>query len=74
GLFRALRSVRVFIFGATNLVVELDAKSIQGMINNPDLQLNATINRWITGILLFHFEFRHVPAEKHTGPDGLSLR
>ncbi|KAF8548034.1 hypothetical protein OG21DRAFT_1375258, partial [Imleria badia] len=40
GLFRALRSVQVFIFGVTNLVVELDAKYVQGMINNPDLQPN----------------------------------
>ena len=62
----------MFIFGVTNLVVELDAKYVKGMINNPDLQLNATINRWIAGILLFHFELHHVSAEKHAGPDGLS--
>ena len=74
GQFWALRLVRVFIFGVTNLVVKLDAKYVKGMINNPDLQLNATINRWITGILLFHFELHHVSAEKHAGPDGLSRR
>jgi hypothetical protein len=45
GLFRALHSVRVFIFGVTNLVIELDAKYVKGLINNPDLQPNATINR-----------------------------
>ena len=72
GLFRALRLVCVFIFGVTNLVVELDAKYIKGMINNPDLQPNATINRWISSILLFHFDLRHVSAEKHAGLDGLS--
>ena len=72
GLFRALRLVRALIFGVTNLVVELDAKYIKGMINNPDLQPNATINRWIASILLFHFELRHVSAEKHAGLDGLS--
>ena len=72
GLFWALRLVRVFIFGVTNLVVKLDAKYVKGMINNPDLQLNTIINRWIAGILLYHFELRHVLAEKHTGPDGLS--
>jgi hypothetical protein len=44
------------------------------MINNPDLQLNTTINRWITGILLFSFELVHVPALKYTGADGLSRR
>ena len=39
----------------------MDAKYIKGMINNPDLQPNATINRWIAGILLFHFELCHIP-------------
>lgn len=74
GLFRALRAVRVFIFGVTNLTVEVDAKYIKGMINNPDLQPNATINRWIAGILLFQFTLVHVPAAKHAGVDGLSRR
>ena len=45
GLFRSLRAVRVFIFGVTNLVVEMDAKYVKGMINNPDLQPNTIINR-----------------------------
>ena len=60
GLFQSLRAVRVFIFRVTNLVVEMDAKYIKGMINNPDLQPNATINRWIAGILLFHFKIHHI--------------
>ena len=72
GLFHSLRAVQVFIFGVTNLVVEMDAKYVKGMINNPDLQLNATINRWIASILLFHFELCHISADRHTGPDGLS--
>ena len=72
GLFCSLRAVRVFIFEVTNLVVEMDTKYIKGMINNPDLQPNATINRWITGILLFHFELHHISADQHTGPDRLS--
>jgi hypothetical protein len=33
-----LHVVRVFIFGVKNLTVEVDAKYIKGMINNPDLQ------------------------------------
>ena len=69
-----MRSVCVFIFGVTNLVIELDAKYVKGMINNPNLQPNATINRWIAGILLFHFELRHILVEKHAGPDSLSWR
>ena len=44
GLFRALQVVHIFIFGVNNFTVEMDAKYIQGMINNPDLQPNVTIN------------------------------
>ena len=72
GLFRALQAVRMFIFGATNLVVEMDAKYVKGMINNPDLQPSTTINWWIAGILLFHFQLCHIAADKHASPDGLS--
>ena len=50
----------------------MDAKYIQGMINNPDLQPNVTINQWIAGILLFSFHLVHVPATHHTGADRLS--
>jgi hypothetical protein len=74
GLFRALHAVRSFIFGVVNFTVEMDAKSIKGMINNPDLQPNATINRWITGILLFNFHLVHIPGTRHTGADRLSRR
>ena len=52
----------------------MDAKYVKGMINNPDLQPNMTINWWITGILLFHFELRHISTDQHTGPDGLLCR
>jgi integrase-like protein len=52
----------------------MDAKYVKGMINNPDLQPNATINRWIAGILLFTFKLVHISADKHKGPDGLSHR
>lgn len=74
GLFRALKAVRVHIIGVQTLVVEVDAKYIKGMINNPDIQPNATINRWIAGILLFHFRLVHVPADRHKGADGMSRR
>ena len=50
----------------------MDAKYVQGMINNLDLQPNVTINRWITGILLFSFHLVHIPTTHHTGADGLS--
>jgi hypothetical protein len=74
GLFRALRALRLHIIGVRNLVVEMDAVFIRGMLNNPDVHPNAVINRWIAAILLFDFKLVHVPAEKHQGPDGLSRR
>ncbi|KIO04672.1 hypothetical protein M404DRAFT_26133 [Pisolithus tinctorius Marx 270] len=64
--------VWVYVFGLTNFTVEVDAKYIKGMINNPDLQPNTTIDHWIAGILLFSFKLMHVPTEKHASPDGLS--
>ena len=45
GLFRALRAYRLYLVGVKNLHVEVDAKYIKGMLNEPDLQPNATINR-----------------------------
>ena len=41
------------------------------MINNPDIQPNATINHWILAILFF--DFHRVPGHAH-GPDDLSRR
>ena len=72
GLFRTLRALRMHIVGVTNLVVEMDAQYVHGMLSNPDVQPNAAINRWIAAILLFDFKLVHVPAKKHHGPDGLS--
>ncbi|KAG2739861.1 hypothetical protein P692DRAFT_20648703, partial [Suillus brevipes Sb2] len=76
GLFRALKAMKVWIIGIKNFVVEVDAKYIKGMLNNPDIQPNAAVNRWIavSGILLFNFTLKHVSGSKHTGPDGLSRR
>jgi hypothetical protein len=74
GLFRTLRALRMHIIGATDLVVEMDAQYVRGMLSNPDIQPNAAINRWIAAIQLFDFRLVHIPAEKHTGPDGLSRR
>jgi transposase InsO family protein len=74
GLFRALRHYRAFIVGVKNLIVEVDASSIKGMLANPDIQASAVINRWIQGIQQFEFDLVHVPAHKHKGPDALSRR
>ena len=53
-------------------MIEVDAKYIKGMINNPDIQPNNMINQWIAGILLFDFRLRHIPAKKHGPTDALS--
>ena len=73
GLYRALRSLKMYLLGVRNLIVEVDAKFIKGMLANPDIAPSASINRWILGILMFHFTLVHVPGTHH-GPDGLSRR
>jgi hypothetical protein len=73
GLFCTLHAYRIYIIGVKNLVVEVDTRYLKGMLNNPDIQPNTTINQWISGILLFDFKLVHVPAIHHTAADGLSL-
>jgi len=73
GLFRALRALKLYLIGVRNLVVEVDARYIKGMLANPDLEPTASINRWILGILTFHFTLVHVAGTMH-GSDGLSRR
>jgi hypothetical protein len=72
GLFRTLRALHIHLIGLRIFIVEMDAQFIKGMLRNPDVQPNATINRWIAAILLFDFKLVHIPADKHHGPDGLS--
>jgi hypothetical protein len=74
GLYRALRHWRYYVIGCHNLIIEVDAKYINGMINDPELLPNAAMNRWIEGILLFDFTLVHVPAARFKGPDALSRR
>jgi Integrase zinc binding domain/RNase H-like domain found in reverse transcriptase len=73
GLKRALEASEYLLIGCRKLVVETDAKYIHGMLNHPEMGPNATINRWIEKILMFHFKLKHV-AGKTFGPDGLSRR
>jgi hypothetical protein len=72
GLFRTLRVQWLYLVGVRNLIIEVDASYIKGMIANPDIQPNMAINCWIAAILLFDFKLVHVPADKHHGPDRLS--
>ncbi|KAJ3474731.1 hypothetical protein NLI96_g12289 [Meripilus lineatus] len=63
GLYRSLRTLRIYLIGVRNLVVEVDAGYIKGMLSNPDIQPSASINRWIVSILTFHFKLVHVPHQ-----------
>ena len=71
GLKRALEASEYLLIGCGKLIVETDVKYIHGMLNHPEMGPNATINRWIEKILMYHFELRHIPG-KIFGPDGLS--
>jgi hypothetical protein len=72
-LYRALGALRLYLIGVCNLIVEVNARYIKGMLSNPDIAPSASINHWIISILTFHFTLVHV-AGTHHGPDGLSRR
>src|SRR6266481_8566155 len=73
-LYHTLRHFRLYIVGVQNLIVEVNAKYIKEMLNCPNLQPNAVINRWIGGILTYTFKLIHVPAKNFKGTVGLSWR
>lgn len=73
GVYRSLKVWKMYLIGVRNLVVEVDAQHIKGMLRNLDIAPSASINRWIAAILTFHFTLVHVPSACH-GPDGLSHR
>ena len=68
-----MRINQSYLIATHKLIVETDAKYIQGMLQNPDLMPNATINRWIDEISIYHFTLRH-KAGKTFGPGSLSRR
>ena len=65
GLYRALGAMKRYLIGVRNLIIEVDARYIKGMLANPDLHPGASINRWILAILTFHFELIPVPGTSH---------
>ena len=65
---------RAYIGGISNLIVEVNASSIEGVLKCPDVQPSATINRWISCIKDYNFTLHHVPATQHKAPDALSRR
>ena len=74
GLMRALETFKPYVSGIQNLVVEVDASSIAGMLRKPKVSPSDTINRWISKVNEFDFYLQHVPASRHRGPDALSRR
>ena len=73
GLKWALVASKYLLIGCRKWVVETDTSYIHGMLNNPEMGPNMTINQWIKKILMFHFELQHVTG-KMFGPDSLSQR
>ena len=73
-LFRTMYEARIYLIELNHFFVEVNAKYIKGMINNPDLQSNVTINRWIVEILLFPFTLIHILVTRHIESDDLSRR
>jgi hypothetical protein len=43
GLYRALRAYKMFLVGVRNLIIEVDARYIKGMLNNPDIAPSASV-------------------------------
>jgi hypothetical protein len=50
GLYHVLHALRLYLIGVQNLVVEVDARYIKGMLSNPDISPSTNINRWIVTI------------------------
>src|SRR6202000_3256238 len=73
GIKRALSAMQYWLLGCRRLVVETDALYIKGMLSNPGMGPDATINRWIEQILMFKFKLKHVKGSTFA-PDGLSRR
>ncbi|KNZ73967.1 hypothetical protein J132_09042 [Termitomyces sp. J132] len=70
GLYCALQALQMYLIGIRNLIIEVDACYIKGMLQNPDIQPSTSMNHWIMVILMFHFELVYIKGTFH-GPDGL---
>ena len=71
GVFHALKTLWLHLVGLPTFSLEVDAKYIKGMLNNPDMQPNNMMNYWI---LLFNFELVPIPGKDHAGPYSLSRK
>jgi len=70
GLYRALRAWRLYLVGVKKLTVEVDAKYIKGMLNEPDLHQMQQLIDGSKVILMFDFTLVYVPGTKHVAPDA----
>ena len=70
GVFKAVKRCKLLLYGV-HFKLEVDAKSIVQMLNNPDVP-SSPMSRWIAHLKLYDFEVVHVPARQHELVDGLS--
>ena len=57
----------MYLLDIRNLIIEVDACYIKGMLQNPNIQPSASMNCWIMGILMFHFELVSIKGTFHDG-------
>ncbi|PIL30703.1 hypothetical protein GSI_06871 [Ganoderma sinense ZZ0214-1] len=71
GTFVALKALRHRVWGV-HFRLENDASSLATMLRKPDDVPNAPMLRWVSWLLLFDFEIKHVPAASMKMEDALS--
>ena len=72
-LMKALVYFWTDVTGLKNLIVEVNASNIKGMLYNPDLHPLAIINHWISNIKEYDFHQVHVPASNVTHGDSMYI-
>ena len=70
-LVRNLHRMVPYIDGAPFIIVEIDAWSLKGIINNPTIT-DKTMLRWITYIMTFNIKFKFVKGKDNVIADALS--
>ncbi|KFA68430.1 hypothetical protein S40285_09220 [Stachybotrys chlorohalonatus IBT 40285] len=74
GILYILKRLRNYLYNAY-FILETDAKVLIDQINGAHKDIPAAlVTRWISYILLFDFEIRHIPGDKNKVADGLSRR
>jgi hypothetical protein len=73
-IIRALRDVRIYIFGSENLVPQEDPQYLKKMLDNLTEIIRAAPGHWIADIQTFNYDLQHALADQREGPGGLSRR